>query len=183
MDDMVIVSDGNEIAYAKTILDLFKMQLNEEMVVRSSLGEKHNVELYSKAAFAHTSISSKVEKVYVGLMNPDKKQWEPVYNKYGMHIDKNENCFRVYVDSKLVDENYKLLFSELQGLEKAFFEKESEYITAIEMKKSEFVEKNKTVLFSKRIEKERNIQAYRCLSYHLYFDYLFVDASEKSLEM
>lgn len=172
MEDIVIVSDGNEIAYAKTVLDLFKMQLSEETVVRSSLGEIHNAELFSKAAFAHAGVSSKKVKVYVGLMDLNIKQWKSVYNKYGMHIDKYENCFRVYVESKLACENYKMLFCELQSLENAFFEKESEYIKAVGMKKTEFFEGNKSVLFSKKVDKERIIQAYRCLSYHLYFDYL-----------
>ena len=47
MDDLIIISDGNEIAYAKTVLDLFRTQVNEETVVRSALGDLYNAELYS----------------------------------------------------------------------------------------------------------------------------------------
>ena len=46
MDDLIIISDGNEIAYAKTVLDLFRTQVNEETVVRSALGDLYNAELY-----------------------------------------------------------------------------------------------------------------------------------------
>ena len=183
MDDMVIVSDGNEIAYAKTVLNLFKTQVNEETVVRSTLGEKCNAELYSKATFAHARVSSKIGKVYVGSMDSDIKHWKSVYDKYGMYIDTYENCFRLYVDSKLACENYKMIFSELQSVENAFFEKEIDYIKAIGMKKAEYLEDKKSVLFSRKSDKERVVQAYRCLSYHLYFDFLFMDASEKTIDL
>ena len=178
MDDMVIVSDGNEIAYAKTVLNLFKTQVNEETVVRSTLGEKCNAELYSKATFAHARVSSKIGKVYVGSMDSDIKHWKSVYDKYGMYIDTYENCFRVYVDSKLACDNYKMVFNELKDLEKSFFEAESEYVMAAGLKKVEPYECKKSSLFSKRIDKEVIIRAYRCLSYHLYFEYLLANSKE-----
>ena len=172
MDDVVIISDGDEIAYAKTILDVFKTQIDGETFVRSTLGDIYNAELYSKAAFAHAGIPSKTKKVYVGSMDFPKKQWESVYYKYGMHLDKYENIFCVYVDSKLVGENYKYICSELQTLEKFFFEKECEYIKATGKRKTEFSVENKSLFFQKKIDRERIIQAYRYLSYHLYFEFL-----------
>ena len=178
MDDLIIISDGNEIAYAKTVLDLFRTQVNEETVVRSALGDLYNAELYSKAAFAHAGIPSKTKKVYVGSIDFSKKQWKSVYDKYGMHIDKYENSFCVYVDSKLVGENYRQIFSKLQSLENSFFEKEYKYIKAAGKKKTDFSAENKSLFFLKKTDKERIIQAYRCLSYHLYFDFLSLDSIE-----
>ena len=44
MDDLIIISDGNEIAYAKTVLDLFRTQVNEETVVSNDTSESSEVE-------------------------------------------------------------------------------------------------------------------------------------------
>jgi hypothetical protein len=175
---MVIVSDGNEIAYAKTILELFKTRLDEKTVVSSLLGDMYDVELYSKSAFKHAGFSTKIGKIYVGSMDSGIKQWRGLYDKYGMHIDRYENCYRVYVDSKLACDNYKMVFNELKDLEKSFFKAESEYVMTAGLKKVEPYECKKSSLFSQRIDKEVIIRAYRCLSYHLYFEYLFANAKE-----
>ena len=93
------------------------------------------------------------------------EEWENKLSKLGSELTSTNRLLAIHKD-------------RVQSLENSYFEKEYKYIKAAGKKKTDFSAENKSLFFLKKTDKERIIQAYRCLSYHLYFDFLSLDSIE-----
>ena len=64
MTNIIVISDGDEISFAKPFIDLYKMQIDDS-IIKSSKGNKVNVGLFSTQSFLHSSIAKNSIKVII----------------------------------------------------------------------------------------------------------------------
>lgn len=167
MKDIIVVSEGSEIAYAKAFTDLLKTQIGDD-IIASAKGKSIKAELYSKQVYLNSSIPKKAFKMIIGNAVVKTPDMELVYNKNGMCCYVGNQFARLIVDPHKALANYDSIFSDLEKAEKEYFTRESEYVERCGRKKSAYVEKAKS-LVSKKWVNERITQAYVFLAYHFYF--------------
>ena len=168
MNNIVIVSDGTEIAYAKTLSDLFVIR-TEDQDFFSSYGKECNVELYSKQTFLHSSVSKKALKIIIGNTTIDTPQMSAKYDKNGLHCFVGDHYARLCIDEKKALSNYELIYKELKELEKRYFEQEKEFVSLVNRKETQLAQNSKSI-FSKNKSNELIVQAYLCLAYYYYLN-------------
>ena len=168
MNKIIIVSDGTEIAYAKTLSDLFVMRADDQEFY-SSVGKDYNAEMYSTQTFLHSTVSKKALKVIVGNVAINTPQMSAKYERNGLHCLIGDQYARLYVDEKEAVANYESIYQELKTLEKKYFEQEKEYVSLINRKETQLTKPAKS-LFSKNKNSGSIIQAYLCLAYYYYLN-------------
>lgn len=168
MNNIIIVSEGKEIAFAKALSDLFRIQIDNREFL-SSLGRECYVELYSKQTFLHSNISQKAYKIIVGTATIDTPEMDHTYDKDGMHCYVGDQYARLFVDEKTVDLKCDSVYQELQQLEREYFKIEKEYTELTNKKKTQNTVPVKS-LFAKKNCEAVVFRAYICLAYHFYLN-------------
>ncbi len=169
MSEIAIVSEGKEIAYAKTLADLFK-SLVDDNVVFSSRGETVNVEMYSTQVFLRSSVPKKTFKVAIGSTNIKAPETKTIIDEDGVLLLVGDKYARFCVDEAVVDARYDSLFKKLSALEKEYFELEANYVKLVKRQESKYIESNRSLF--KKSSNIRTIQAYLYLAYHFYLNEL-----------
>ncbi len=166
MKKIVLVSEGKEIAFAKTLSDLFVIK-TEDQVFYSTFGSIYEVEMYSKQTFLHTNISKKTFKVYVGTAAKDYTAGSHVYEEAGMYCSIGTDSAALYVDDKVIASKNEIVMKKLGELEDEYFAKEQEFVRSTNKSKTLADSRTKTSLFAKK--NASTVQnAYLCLAYHFY---------------
>lgn len=168
MNDIIIVSEGKEIAFAKALSDLFRIQVDNQEFL-SSLGRECDVELYSKQTFLHSDISKKAYKIIVGTATIDAPEMNHTYDKAGMHCYVGDQYARLFVDEKTAGLKYDSVYQELQQLEEEYFRMEPEFTKLTNKKKTQYTVPAIS-LFAKKNGEEFVLRAYMCLAYHFYLN-------------
>ncbi len=169
MSEIAIVSEGKEIAYAKTLADLFK-SLVDDNVVLSSRGETVNVEMYSTQVFLRSSVPKKTFKVAIGSTNIKAPETKTIIDEDGVLLLVGDKYARFCVDEAVVDARYDSLFKKMSALEKEYFDLETEYVHLVNRQESKYIEPNRSLF--KKNSNSRTIQAYLYLAYHFYLNEL-----------
>ena len=176
MKDIIVVSQGNEIAYAKAFTDLLGIYLDDDPIT-SSMGKSVKAVIYSKQVYLHSSIPKKTYKMIIGNAAVKTPAMELVYNNNGMSCYVGNQFAKLTVDPEKVLVNYDSVFLDLEKKENEYFEKEAEYVERCGRKKSVYVEKRRS-LFSKKWIRDRVTQAYLLLAYHFYLEILTEEVQE-----
>lgn len=170
MNKIIIVSEGKEIAYAKALSDLFRIQIDDREFL-SSLGSECDVELYSKQTYLHSNISKEAYKIIVGTVIIDASEMNHTYDKDGMHCYVGDRYARLFVDEKIAGLKYDSVYQELQQLEGEYFKLEPDFTKLTNKKKTQYVVPVKS-LFAKKNDEGLVLQAYMSLAYYFYLNEL-----------
>ena len=166
MKEIIVVSEGSEIAYAKVFADLLKTQIDDDIIM-SIKGRSVKTELYSKQVYLKSGVPPRVVNMLIGNVTVKTPDMELAYNKNGMRCYVGNQFVKLIVDPEISLANYDSIFSDLERIEKEYFEIESEYVERSGRKKTAYVEKT-TSLFSRKWAAERIMQAYLFLAYYFF---------------
>lgn len=170
MEQIIVITEGREIAYAKPFVDLFWTQTDKETYT-SLKGETIKPELYSKQVYLSSGVPKKAFRLVVGSATVEAPDMKLVYSDKGMNCYLGNRFAKITVNAAMVSANYDSIFSQLELIEKEFFRTEAEYVMKCGLKKSAYIDRGKS-LFSKRWMNDRVVQAYTYLAYHFYFNEL-----------
>ena len=166
MEDIIVISEGNEVTYAKQFKDLFITYV-EDNTIMSLKGKINKIELYSKQVYFNSNIAKKSVKWIVGDVMVDTPPLKPLYEDLGVSCYAGDHFIKFLVDSKKAIMNYDSIFHKLEKIEEEYFHNESEYVKLSGRKKMIYINKNNS-LFSKKWISERIKQAYAYLAYYYY---------------
>ena len=167
MEEIIVISDGSEISFAKPFVDLFRTQTDKETFT-STKGRTIQPELYSKQVYLSSSAPKKAFRLIIGSATMETPQMRLVYSDTGMKCYLGNQFAKIIVDTTKASANYDSIFLKLEKIENEYFEAEAEYVKKCGMKRSTYISPGKS-FFSKNWMNDRIVQAYLCLAYHFYF--------------
>lgn len=173
---IAIVCEGKEIPYGTNLAHLFKLITDQECI-KSNLGEKIDVDIYSLGAFKHSNTPKDTLKIYIGSAEPVKSTCTEIFSQYGISIYKTkENNYILVADDKRTDaKEYADFLSFANNIGREYCKKEKSYISAVDNINPNWIIRDfkaSTIggLFKKNATKLK--QLYDCASYVMYLKFL-----------
>ena len=170
MEEIIVITEGSEISFAKPFVDLFRTQTDKETYT-SSKGKTIKPELYSKQVYLSSSVPKKASRLIIGTAAVEAPEMKLVYSDNGLNCYLGDQFAKIIVDTAKVSASYDSIFAKLEKLENEYFETEEDYVKKCGLKRSAFISPGKS-FFSKKWMNDRIVQAYNCLAYHVYFNEL-----------
>ena len=166
MKEIIVISEGNEVSYAKPFIDLFRIQIDNN-IYTSIKGTIINPELYSKQVYLNSIIPKESFRLIVGSATVEAPTMRKIYNSNGMNCYLGDHFAKIFVDATKIAANYDSVFSKLIQIENEYFEAEAEYVKKCELKRSTYISSDNSSFLKRRLN-DRIVQAYAYLAFHFY---------------